>query len=148
MFAPRVPQWQPDNCIQCNQCVQSCPHAAIRAKQIKPEDLAGAPDTFTTVKYKASKTMDLQYKVQVYTDDCQGCGVCIETCPAKDKALVFSTLEKERALGEHENEKFFEPLPYGALDGSSEENMKGMQFQKTSFRGSPVHVPVVVKLPM
>ena len=134
--APRVPQWQPDNCIQCNQCVQSCPHAAIRAKQIKPEDLAGAPDTFTTVKYKASKTMDLQYKVQVYTDDCQGCGVCIETCPAKDKALVFSTLEKERALGEHENEKFFEPLPYGALDGSSEENMKGMQFRRPLFEFS------------
>jgi pyruvate-ferredoxin/flavodoxin oxidoreductase len=55
--APRVPQWQSDNCIQCNQCVQSCPHAAIRAKQIRPEDLAGAPDTFNSVKYKASKTM-------------------------------------------------------------------------------------------
>ncbi len=134
--APRVPQWQPDNCIQCNQCVQSCPHAAIRAKQIKPEDLSGAPETFKTVKYKASKEMDLQYKVQVYTDDCQGCGVCIETCPAKDKALVFSTLEKERALGEHENEKFFEPLPYGALDGSSEENMKGMQFRRPLFEFS------------
>ncbi len=134
--APRVPQWQPDNCIQCNQCVQSCPHAAIRAKQIKPEDLSGAPETFKTVKYKASKTMELEYKVQVYTDDCQGCGVCIETCPAKDKALVFSTLDKERALGEHENEKFFEPLPYGALDGSSEENMKGMQFRRPLFEFS------------
>ena len=134
--APRVPQWQSDNCIQCNQCVQSCPHAAIRAKQIRPEDLAGAPDTFNTVKYKASKTMELQYKIQVYTDDCQGCGVCIETCPAKNKALIFSTLEKERELGEHENEKFFEPLPYGALDGSSEANVKGMQFRRPLFEFS------------
>lgn len=134
--APRVPHWESDNCIQCNQCVQSCPHAAIRAKQIKPEDISSAPETFNTVKYKASKTMELQYKVQVYTDDCQGCGVCIETCPAKSKALVWSTLEKERALGEHENEKFFEPLAYGALDGSSEANVKGMQFKRPLFEFS------------
>ncbi|MBF9014862.1 MULTISPECIES: pyruvate:ferredoxin (flavodoxin) oxidoreductase [unclassified Oceanispirochaeta] len=134
--APRVPHWESDNCIQCNQCVQSCPHAAIRAKQIKPEVLSAAPETFNTVKYKASKTMELQYKIQVYTDDCQGCGVCIETCPAKSKALVWSTLEKERALGEHENEKFFEPLPYGVLDGSSEENVKGMQFRRPLFEFS------------
>jgi len=134
--APRVPHWKSENCIQCNQCVQSCPHAAIRAKQIKPEDLSAAPDTFNSVKYKASKTMELQYKVQVYIDDCQGCGVCIETCPAKDKALVFSTLEKEREVGEHENEKFFEPLPYGALDGSSENNVKGMQFRRPLFEFS------------
>ena len=136
--APRVPQWQSANCIQCNQCVQSCPHAAIRAKQIKPADLAGAPDTFNVVDLKASKDKDadLKYKVQVYTDDCQGCGVCIETCPAKEKALVFSTLEKERELGEHENEKFFEPLPYGALDGSSEDNVKGTQFKRPLFEFS------------
>ncbi len=136
--APRVPQWQSANCIQCNQCVQSCPHAAIRAKQIRPADLAGAPDTFNVVDLKASKDKDadLKYKVQVYTDDCQGCGVCIETCPAKEKALVFSTLEKERELGEHENEKFFEPLPYGALDGSSEDNVKGTQFKRPLFEFS------------
>ena len=136
--APRVPAWNSDNCIQCNQCVQSCPHAAIRAKQIRPSDLSGAPESFNVVDLKASKDKeaDLKYKVQVYTDDCQGCGVCIETCPAKEKALTWSTLEKERAAGEHENEKFFEPLPYGTLDGSSETNVKGMQFRRPLFEFS------------
>jgi len=134
--APHIPRWISDNCIQCNQCVQSCPHAAIRAKQIKPEALEGAPESFNTVKYKASKTMDLQYKVQVYTDDCQGCGVCIETCPAKNKALEFSSLKDEREKGETANEAFFEALPYGVLDGSSESNVKGMQFRKPLFEFS------------
>ena len=136
--APRVPQWQSANCIQCNQCVQSCPHAAIRAKQITPASMAGAPETLNVVDLKASKDKeaDLKYKVQVYIDDCQGCGVCIETCPAKEKALVFSTLEKERELGEHKNEVFFEALPYGALDGSSETNVKGMQFKRPLFEFS------------
>ena len=134
--APMVPHWVSDNCIQCNQCVQSCPHAAIRAKQITPESMAGAPDTFNPVKYKASKTMELNYKIQVYIDDCQGCGVCIETCPAKTKALEFSHLEEERAVGEHENEVFFEALPYGVLDGSSTDNVKGMQFKRPLFEFS------------
>ncbi len=88
------------------------------------------------LKASKDKDADLKYKVQVYCDDCQGCGVCIETCPAKEKALVFSTLEHEKSLGEHENEKFFEPLPYGALDGSSEENVKGMQFRRPLFEFS------------
>ena len=136
--AARVPKWNAANCIQCNQCVQSCPHAAIRAKQIRPADLAGAPATFNVVDLKASKDKDadLKYKVQVYIDDCQGCGVCIETCPAKEKALTFATLEAERAAGEHENENFFEPLPYGTLDGSSDTNVKGMQFRRPLFEFS------------
>ncbi len=136
--APRVPHWIKDNCIQCNQCVQSCPHATIRAKQIDASALGGAPGSFTTLDYKGSKNkeMDLKYKIQVYVEDCQGCGVCIETCPAKEKALVFSTLAEEREKGENANEVFFEALPYGALDGSSEENLKGMQFRRPLFEFS------------
>ncbi len=136
--APRVPEWQSGNCIQCNQCVQSCPHAAIRAKQISQDALKDAPETFKVVPLKGSKdkAANLQYKVQVYIDDCQGCGVCIETCPAKEKALVFSTLDIQREKGESVNEKYFEPLPYGTLDGSSTENVKGMQFRRPLFEFS------------
>ena len=134
--APRVPNWLSDNCIQCNQCVQSCPHAAIRAKMIEGDKVSGAPDTFDAVDYKAAKGKDLKYKIQVFIEDCQGCGVCIETCPAKTKALEWSTLEKERAAGENANEAFFETLPYGAIDGSSEENVKGMQFRQPLFEFS------------
>ncbi|MDA3958917.1 pyruvate:ferredoxin (flavodoxin) oxidoreductase [Oceanispirochaeta sp.] len=136
--APRVPEWQSANCIQCNQCVQSCPHAAIRAKQIDASVLKDAPATFNVLDLKPNKNKDIdfKYKIQVFIDDCQGCGVCIETCPAKNKALIFSTLDIQREKGQSDNEKFFEPLPYGALDGSSEENVKGTQFKKPLFEFS------------
>jgi pyruvate-ferredoxin/flavodoxin oxidoreductase len=134
--APRVPQWIIDNCIQCNQCVQSCPHAAIRAKQIDPKELENAPKTFETLKSQTKNDRELRYKIQVYTEDCQGCGVCVETCPAKEKALVFSTLEQERERGEIENATFFEALPNNVLDGVSETTLKGMQFKQPLFEFS------------
>ena len=134
--APRVPQWVADACIQCNQCVQSCPHAAIRAKQIAPADLENAPATFKVLKSNTKNDRDLQFKIQVYTEDCQGCGVCIETCPAKTKALVFSTLEIEREAGEIENATFFDALPNNVLDGVSETTVKGMQFKQPLFEFS------------
>ena len=134
--AARVPVWIPDNCIQCNQCVQSCPHAAIRAKQMDPKDLADAPATFNVLKSKTKNDRDLQYKIQVYVEDCQGCGVCIETCPAKTKALEFGTLEGEREKGEVENTTFFDALPDNVLDGAPETSIKGMQFKKPLFEFS------------
>jgi pyruvate-ferredoxin/flavodoxin oxidoreductase len=134
--APRVPHWVAENCIQCNQCVQACPHAAIRAKQFEPALLNGKPATFNNVTSKAKNDKALEYKVQVFIEDCQGCGVCIETCPAKTKALEFSTLAKERSLGERANENFFETLPYGVLDGTPETSIKGMQFKQPLFEFS------------
>lgn len=135
-IAPRVPKWLSENCIQCNMCVMSCPHAVVRAKQIAPEDLKGAPSTFKTVKSKTKNDRNLEYKLQIYVDDCTGCGVCVETCPAKNKALVFSTLEEERKNGEVENYKFFEKLPDNVLDGAPEDSVKGAMFKKPLFEFS------------
>ena len=135
-IAPRVPQWLSDNCIQCNQCVMACPHAVIRAKQIDPKDLADKPETFKPVKSKTKNDRDLQYKIQVYIEDCTGCGVCIETCPAKQKALVFKTLEEERAEGERDNAEFFEALPDNVTDGAPITSVKGLQFKKPLFEFS------------
>lgn len=134
--APRVPFWLPDNCIQCNQCVQSCPHAAIRVKQIDPKDLENASESFVTLKSNTKNDRDLRFRIQIYTEDCQGCGVCIETCPAKTKALEFSTLEIEREKGEVENAAFFDALPNNVLDGISESTVKGMQFKQPLFEFS------------
>jgi pyruvate-ferredoxin/flavodoxin oxidoreductase len=135
--APRVPLWVSDNCIQCNQCVQSCPHAAIRAKMIEPTAMSAAPASFNTVGYKASKDKELNYKIQIFIEDCQGCGVCVETCPAKTKALEWSTVEGEREKGENTNVEFFETLPYGILDGKTKEStVKGMQFKQPLFEFS------------
>ncbi|MDY0290469.1 MAG: pyruvate:ferredoxin (flavodoxin) oxidoreductase, partial [Sphaerochaeta sp.] len=134
--APFIPHWIAENCIQCNQCVQACPHAAIRAKQIDPADLVGAPETFNVLKSSTKNTRDLKYKIQVYTEDCIGCGVCIETCPAKTKALEFSPIAVEREAGQYDNFKFFEDLPYDVLDGAPESTVKGLQFKQPLFEFS------------
>ena len=131
-----VPHWDSTKCIQCNMCVQSCPHAAIRAKQIDPADLKDAPATFTTLKSNTKNDRALQFKIQVYPEDCQGCGVCIETCPAKEKALTFSPVEKEREIGEDVNCDFFEKLPYDVLDGTNISTIKGLQFKQPLFEFS------------
>ena len=134
--APRVPRWISENCIQCNQCVQACPHAAIRAKQIAPSDLDEAPESFITLKSKTKNDRDLQYRVQVYVEDCQVCGVCLVTCPAKTKALVWSPIETEREAGENANEAFFRDLPEDILDGAPETSLKGLQFKQPLFEFS------------
>ena len=134
--APFVPHWISENCIQCNQCVQSCPHAAIRAKQIDPKDLANAPDGFSTLKSSTKNSRDLQFKIQVYPEDCQGCGVCIETCPSKQKSLVFSPIQTERDAGETIYAEFFDALPDDVVEGISVDTVKGMQFKKPLFEFS------------
>ncbi len=135
-IAPRVPKWISANCIQCNQCVMSCPHAVVRAKQIDPAELKGAPAAFETVPSKTKNDRNLAYKIQVYIEDCTGCGVCIETCPAKTKALEFSPIDAERAAGENENVAFFEALSDNVLDGAAATTVKGSQFLKPHFEFS------------
>lgn len=134
--APQVPKWISEQCIQCNQCVQSCPHAAIRAKQIAPGDLDGAPESFKTLKSKTKNQRNLQYKIQVYVEDCQACGVCLVTCPAKIPALEWSPIGTERESGENANEAFFNSLPEDVLDGAPETSVKGMQFKQALFEFS------------
>ncbi len=135
-IAPRVPKWIAENCIQCNQCVNSCPHAVVRAKQINPADLNSAPASFKTIKSSTKNDKNLAYKLQVFVDDCTGCGVCVETCPAKIKALEFATLEKEHAAGEIKNYEFFENLPENVLDGADETTLKGAMFKQPLFEFS------------
>ncbi|MBN2643049.1 MAG: pyruvate:ferredoxin (flavodoxin) oxidoreductase [Victivallales bacterium] len=135
-IAPLVPRWIADNCIQCNQCVMACPHAVVRAKQIAPADLKNAPETFKTVKSKTKNDRDLEYKIQVYIEDCTGCGVCIETCPAKTKALEFVDIVEEREAGERVNAEFFEALPDNVIDGAPVNTVKGSQFIKPLFEFS------------
>lgn len=134
-IAPLVPKWISANCIQCNQCVNACPHAVIRAKLIDPKDLANKPASFETVDQKPKKD-DLQYKIQVYIDDCTSCGVCIDVCPAKVKALQFSKLETERDAGEEANYKFFEALPDNVMGTNDRATVKGSGFLKPLFEFS------------
>ncbi|HUX46447.1 MAG TPA: pyruvate:ferredoxin (flavodoxin) oxidoreductase, partial [Desulfosporosinus sp.] len=84
-----VPKWQVENCIQCNQCSYVCPHAAIRPFLINEEEAKNAPETFIGKKAIGKEATGLQFRVQVSTLDCTGCGNCAEVCPAKGKALIM-----------------------------------------------------------
>lgn len=128
--SPYVPKWLADNCIQCNRCSLVCPHAAIRAKLIDSHDLINAPEYFNTVETKPASKSGYKFRIQVYTEDCQGCGSCINVCPAPKKALEFSSLEEERAKGQIENVEFFESLPDDVIENTPEISVKGSQFKR------------------
>ncbi len=127
--AINAPSWQPENCIQCNQCSYVCPHAAIRPVLATDEELDGAPATFATVEAKGKELQGFRYRIQIYAQDCLGCGSCSDVCPAKNKALVMKPLETQMA-DQVTNLAFAEahiPLKDSLMGRSS---LKGSQFQQ------------------
>jgi len=90
-LSTEIPSWDPAICIQCNKCVEICPHAVIRPRLIDPTALAAAPEGFITVAFRgrdqgsAPSGGDWQYTLQMSPDDCTGCALCVEVCPAKNK---------------------------------------------------------------
>src|SRR5262249_50231550 len=87
-IAQDVPVWIPDLCIECGKCVLVCPHATIRAKVCAETDLAHAPAGFKSIPAKWREFPDKLYTIQVAVEDCTGCKLCVEVCPAKDKSNV------------------------------------------------------------
>lgn len=87
-IALEVPVWDPDVCIQCGKCVLVCPHSVIRAKVGSPEAFAHAPEGFQTSPARWREMDGLQYTLQVAMEDCTGCTLCVEVCPAKNKSAV------------------------------------------------------------
>jgi pyruvate-ferredoxin/flavodoxin oxidoreductase len=81
-----IPEWDPEVCIQCGKCVMVCPHATIRAKVYEPVALDNAPETFKSVDAKDKNFTGQKFTIQVAPEDCTGCGICIDVCPAKNKA--------------------------------------------------------------
>ena len=138
-IAPRVPDWNSADCIQCGICASACPHAAIRTKLVEKENLANAPESFETIEAKPSANGE-HFKVQVYCNDCTGCGVCLDQCPANKlpgkKALTWSTIEKEVAAGEVVNEKFFDELPDNVMGRNTTKTIKGAMLRKPLFEFS------------
>lgn len=126
--SPIVPHWDADLCIQCNQCSIVCPHAAIRPKLIKNEDMKGAPESFNTLNAMGKDKDEFRYKIQVYIEDCQGCMVCVNECPKQ--ALEMKPIEGEREAGENANVDFFESLPNDVMGSNLETTVKGSQFKQ------------------
>jgi pyruvate-ferredoxin/flavodoxin oxidoreductase len=96
-IAVNVPEWQAENCIQCNQCSYVCPHAAIRPFLLTDEELANAPENTNTLQGIPGALKAYRFKIQVSVYDCTGCGNCADVCPSKNKALIMKPLETQLA---------------------------------------------------
>ncbi len=123
--AINVPQWLPENCIQCNQCAFVCPHAAIIPIVATEKELANAPEAFKTIKGKGKGMDAFQFRMQVNPLDCQGCGNCADICPAKETALVMKPIESQMDP-EEGNHKFSLTVPF-KTDVLKRETVKGSQ---------------------
>jgi pyruvate-ferredoxin/flavodoxin oxidoreductase len=115
-LAQEIPVWSPDLCIQCGKCAFVCPHAVIRIKTIEPQLLTDAPPTFKTAPARDKEFAGQQYSIQVSPEDCTACGLCVDVCPAKDKAnpdLKALVMQAQAPLRESEsaNWGYFLSLP-------------------------------------
>ena len=131
-IADYVPEWIPENCIQCNQCSFVCPHAVIRPVLIK--EGTEKPEGFTTVKPIGKGFDGYEYRIQVSALDCTGCGNCADICPGRkgEKALEMKPLDSQ--LDQVANHKFAEKLPVDKFDLSM--NVKNSQFLQPLFEFS------------
>jgi pyruvate-ferredoxin/flavodoxin oxidoreductase len=115
-IAAEIPVWDPNVCVQCGKCVMVCPHSTIRGKVYEAEELAAAPVTFKSVDAKEHDWKGLKFTIQVAPEDCTGCGICVDVCPAKNKsipALKAINMQPQPPLREQERENwdFFLDLP-------------------------------------
>jgi pyruvate-ferredoxin/flavodoxin oxidoreductase len=94
-IAVNVPEWQPNECIQCNQCSYVCPHAAIRPFLMTEEELANAPEGTKSIQGIPGALKAYKFKIQVSVLDCTGCSNCADVCPSKNKALIMKPLETQ-----------------------------------------------------
>ncbi|MBN1907718.1 MAG: pyruvate:ferredoxin (flavodoxin) oxidoreductase [Deltaproteobacteria bacterium] len=133
-IAINVPEWIPENCIQCNQCAFVCPHAVIRPVLADNDDLIDAPEEFVTIDATGKELDGLKYRIQISPLDCTGCGNCAQVCPAKKKALVMKHLNTQKEV-QVKNHLFATTLP--ARDDLMPANtVKGSQFRKPLFEFS------------
>ncbi|MFN3333225.1 MAG: thiamine pyrophosphate-dependent enzyme, partial [Caldilinea sp.] len=141
-IALEVPVWDPDVCIQCGKCVYVCPHAVIRSKLVEPELLADAPEGFLTAPSKWREFPDRKYTLQVAVEDCTGCQLCVEVCPAKNKQAVGRkaiNMEPQLPLREQgaRHWNFFTKLPETPhVDTLKWNNVKNVQLLQPLFEFS------------
>ncbi|MCF8234810.1 MAG: pyruvate:ferredoxin (flavodoxin) oxidoreductase [Bacteroidales bacterium] len=130
-IAVKVPEWIPENCIQCNQCAYVCPHAVIRPFLLDEKEEANMPEGTTLLETKG-KFKPLKFRIQVSPLDCTGCGNCVEVCPAPEKALEMKPLGTQL----HEDDRwnyFASEVSYKDNIVDKEKTVKNSQFAQPLF---------------
>ncbi|MGB2960660.1 MAG: pyruvate:ferredoxin (flavodoxin) oxidoreductase, partial [Bacteroidota bacterium] len=140
-IALEIPVWDEGTCIQCNKCVLVCPHAAIRAKVYDPSHLKDRPGTYKAVDFRGAEYKGMKYTIQTAPEDCTGCGLCVEVCPAKNKKetrLKAINMEPQPPIreSERENYDFFLNLPEVDRRTVKVDTVKGSQFLQPLFEYS------------
>jgi len=140
-IALEIPVWEPDLCIQCGKCVFVCPHAVIREKLYDPSLLANAPATFKSLDAKFKEFPNTKFSIQIAPEDCTGCALCVEACPAKDKTQVGRkalNMSSQPPLRETENVNwdYFLSLPSVERTSVSPRAVKNSQLLEPLFEFS------------
>lgn len=136
-----VPLWEPDLCIQCGNCAYVCPHSVIRAKFYHKDNAEKAPEGFKSAPINARGFPETKYSLQVYVEDCTGCNLCVEVCPATDPAnrsrKAINLGEKEPILEqEKKNIEFFEGITWNDRSKIDFSTVHGAQFLEPLFEFS------------
>jgi pyruvate-ferredoxin/flavodoxin oxidoreductase len=136
-----VPEWEPDICIQCGNCSLVCPHGVIRSKLYDKSSLEQAPDHFQSAPIDARGFPDTRYTLQVYVEDCTGCALCVEVCPAKSKEqagvkAINMKLKEPLLESARQNIDFFETLPEQDRSRVDFSTVRGVQFLEPLFEFS------------
>ena len=138
-IAVEIPRWDAELCIDCGKCAVVCPHAAVRTKAVVPDALTGAPASFTSKE--TTHVPGHRYIVQVFPDDCTGCRMCVEVCPARDRsALRHKALDMapraEHLESDRADVEFFLGLPDEPPDGVDAGTTRGSQLRLPLFEFS------------
>ncbi|BAY15354.1 ferredoxin (flavodoxin) oxidoreductase [Anabaenopsis circularis NIES-21] len=139
--AQEIPVWEPDVCVQCNKCVMVCPHSAIRAKAYAESELANAPQAFKSVNAKDKDFNHQKFTIQVAPEDCTGCAICVDICPAKNKSEpTKKAINMAQQLPLREQEKknwdFFLKLPNPDRRNLKLNQIRQQQLQEPLFEFS------------
>ncbi|HZP19328.1 MAG TPA: pyruvate:ferredoxin (flavodoxin) oxidoreductase [Bauldia sp.] len=140
-IAEEVPVWREDLCIQCGQCSFVCPHSVIRSRYYHEDLLAGAPPTFKAAPVNARGYPEARFTLELYVEDCTGCGLCVEACPVTSPrepgVRAINMVDKQPVLATaKENLAFFEKLPVNDRARVDFANVRGVQFLEPLFEFS------------
>jgi len=135
-----IAEWDPQACIQCGNCAFVCPHGVIRAKYYQKSALEGAPETFESAQLNAAGLPESCYTLQVVPDQCTGCGLCVEACPAhpvgRPDRKAINLAEHLDKTDQRENVEFFNSLPVNDRSRVDFATVRGTQFLEPLFEFS------------